>query len=86
MVTPADPNDLADAAIRLRYSETSDQVRHAILVLKWRGGAQERTIRDFRMESGGMHIGAPSRNCRDVFTGMPVLDTNDANLRQGSAP
>ena len=86
MVTPVDPSDLADVVILLRYNETRREVRQAISVTKKRGGAHELTIRDPRTENGGLHIHAPLRNFRSVMTGVPVLDTNAADLREGSAP
>ena len=59
MITPVDASYLADAVILMRYYETKGEVRQAISVMKKRGGAHERTIRDFRMENGGIHIGPP---------------------------
>ena len=59
MITPVDASYLADAVILMRYYETKGEVRQAISVMKKRGGAHERTIRDFRMENGGIHIAPP---------------------------
>jgi circadian clock protein KaiC len=43
--------------------------------MKKRGGAHERTIREFKMESGGIRLGPQLREFRGVLTGMPVLET-----------
>lgn len=37
-------------------------------MIKKRGGAHERTIREFKMESGRIHVGAPLRDFRGVLT------------------
>ena len=52
MITPVDASYLADAVILLRYFEARGEVRQAISVVKKRGGAHERTIREFRLERG----------------------------------
>ncbi len=72
MITPVDASYLADAVILMRYYETKGEVRQVVSVMKKRGGAHERTIRDFRMENGGIHIGAPLRDFRGVLTGVPI--------------
>ncbi len=74
MNTPVDASYLADAVILMRYYERKGEVRQAISVVKKRGGAHERTIRDFRLESGGIKIGEPLREFRGVLTGVPVLE------------
>ena len=86
MVAPVDPSNRADVVLLLRCDITRREVRQAISVTMKRGCAHELTIRDFRMTNGGMHIHAPLRNFRSVSTGVPVLETNDADLREGSAP
>ena len=51
MIAPVDASYLADAVILLRYYEAEGEIRQAISIVKKRGGAHERTIRDFRMEA-----------------------------------
>ncbi|MES2185712.1 MAG: ATPase domain-containing protein [Pseudomonadota bacterium] len=72
MQTPVDASYLADAVVLLRYFEIDGEVRQAISVLKKRGGAHERSIRDFTMDREGVHIGEPLRNFRGILTGIPV--------------
>jgi len=72
MQTPVDASYLADAVVLLRYFELDGEVRQAISVLKKRGGAHERTIRDFSMTSTGLHVGEPLRNFRGILTGIPI--------------
>ena len=75
MVTPIDASYLADAVILMRYFEAEGEVRQAISVVKKRGGEHERTIREFRLESGGLLLGPPLKQFRGVLTGVPVYDS-----------
>ncbi len=86
MATPVDASYLADAVILMRYYESRGEVRQAISVIKKRGGAHERTIREFTMEHGGIHIGAPLRDFRGVLTGVPIHEKDEDNLRAGNRP
>jgi circadian clock protein KaiC len=74
MNTPVDASYLADAVILMRYYETKGEVRQAISVVKKRGGAHERTIRDFRLEKGRITVGPPLREFRGVLTGVPIYE------------
>ena len=73
MQTPVDASYLADSVLLLRYFEAGGEVRQAISVMKKRGGAHERTIRDFSMDARGLHVGPPLRQFRGILTGVPVL-------------
>jgi circadian clock protein KaiC len=72
MQTPVDASYLADAVVMLRYYESRGMVHQAISVMKKRGGAHERAIRDFRLDSGGIHVGESLTRFRGVLTGVPV--------------
>ena len=74
MDSPVDASYLADAVILMRYFEAEGEVRQAISVMKKRGGAHERTIREFRMTDGKIGIGPPLREFRGILTGVPVYD------------
>ena len=78
MITPVDASYLADAVILMRYFETKGEVRQAISVVKKRGGAHERTIREFRL-AGGRH-----QRGRAV-AGIPRRAHRRAHLRRGQA-
>ena len=84
MISPVDASYLADAVILLRYFESRGEVRQAISVVKKRGGAHERTIREFRMENGKISVGRPLRDFRGVLTGVPILEVSAAELRKPS--
>ena len=68
----ADISYLADAVILLRYFEASGEVRQAISVVKKRSGDHERTIREARVQRGGLHLGEPLREFQGVLTGVPT--------------
>ena len=67
----ADISFLADSVLLLRYFEVSGEVRQAVSVVKRRGGDHERTIREARVQHGGLHVGAPLREFQGVLTGVP---------------
>jgi circadian clock protein KaiC len=78
MTSPVDASYLADAVILLRYFESQGEVRQAISVVKKRGGAHERTIREFRMDAGGIQVGPPLSEFRGILTGVPTFEGQKA--------
>jgi circadian clock protein KaiC len=82
MTTPLDASYLADAVLLLRYFEAQGEVRQAISVMKKRGGEHERTIREFRLAEGAIHVGEPLRRFRGVLTGVPQYDGGDTTLQR----
>jgi circadian clock protein KaiC len=79
MVAPVDASYLADTVILMRYFEMKGEVRQAISVVKKRGSAHERTIREFRLENGQIIVGEPLREFRGVLTGVPVYEGPDSS-------
>jgi circadian clock protein KaiC len=75
MTVPVDVSYLADAVVLIRYFEAEGEVRQAISVMKMRGGAHERTIREFRMKDGRISVGEPLRDYHGVLTGVPQKRT-----------
>lgn len=67
----AEVSYLADTVVLLRYFEFQGRVRQAISVVKKRSGAHERTIRECRIERGGMNVGLPLHEFQGVLTGVP---------------
>ena len=82
MQSPIDLSFLADTVILMRYFEAGGEVRQAISVLKKRMGKHERTIREFRVDTGGIHIGPPLTAFRGVLTGVPVFEGIKADLME----
>jgi circadian clock protein KaiC len=74
MVTPVDASYLADAVVLMRYFETQGEVRQAISIVKKRGGAHERTIREIRFAPGRISLGEPLREFRGILTGVPTFE------------
>jgi circadian clock protein KaiC len=85
MQTPADASYLADAVVLMRYFEAAGEVRQAISVVKKRGGAHERSIREFRLSSEGIEVGEPLRHFRGVLTGVPMFEGSAGPLISGRA-
>lgn len=77
MQAPVDASYLADAVVLMRYFESKGAVRQAVSVIKKRGGAHERTIREFKMENGRIRVGEPLKDFRGVLTGVPVFEGAD---------
>ncbi|HWP72245.1 MAG TPA: ATPase domain-containing protein, partial [Gemmatimonadaceae bacterium] len=71
MSAPVDASYLADSVVLMRYFELDGEVRQAISVVKMRGGAHERTIREFKMRDGQITVGEPLRDYRGVLSGVP---------------
>jgi circadian clock protein KaiC len=78
MNAPVDASYLADAVVLLRYFELRGEVRQALSVMKKRGGAHERTIREFRFGPKGITVGDALRQFRGVLTGVPVFEPGEA--------
>jgi circadian clock protein KaiC len=86
MVAPVDASYLADAVILMRYFEVNGEVRQAVSVVKKRGGAHERTIREFRLEPGRISLGEPLREFRGILTGVPIFKgPGDVSTREETA-
>jgi circadian clock protein KaiC len=73
MRSPVDLTYLADSVIMLRYFEALGRVRRAISVIKKRGGPHEDTIREFRIDGSGIHVGDPLHEFQGVLRGVPTF-------------
>ncbi|MHB2209218.1 ATPase domain-containing protein [Methylobacterium sp. CM6257] len=78
--TPVDLTYLADTVLLLRYFEARGQVRRAISVVKKRTGRHEDTIREYRIGSSGLAIGAPLTEFQGVLRGVPVYVGKEKDL------
>jgi circadian clock protein KaiC len=71
---PVDLSYLADTVMSVRYFEAGGAVKQALSVIKKRSGHHEKTIREFRLESGlGLRIGPPLTQFHGVLTGAPIF-------------
>jgi circadian clock protein KaiC len=79
MKAPVDVSYLADAVILMRYFEAKGEVRQAVSIVKKRGGAHERSIREFRLETGRITLGPPLSGFRGILTGTPLAASDKDN-------
>jgi circadian clock protein KaiC len=71
-VTEAHISTLTDSIILLRYVEMYGEMRRGLTVLKMRGSAHDKDIREFNIDGSGMHIGKPFRRVAGILAGNPV--------------
>lgn len=76
MDSPVDVSYLADTVLLLRYFENAGAIRQAVSVMKKRHGSHERTIRELRLASDGIHVGDPLTAFEGVLTGTPRYHGN----------
>jgi circadian clock protein KaiC len=70
-VTESHISTITDSIILLRYVEMLGEMRRGITVLKMRGSMHDKDIREFSIDSAGMHIGLPFRNVSGILSGFP---------------
>ncbi len=73
MRSPLDVSYLADTVILMRYFEAAGQFRQAISVIKRRTGPHERSIREFKLDSEGIHVGPPLTDFHGIMQGAPTF-------------
>jgi circadian clock protein KaiC len=73
---------LADTVIHLRFFEAMGRVRTAVSVLKKRLGPHDKSIRELRITSGGIEVGAPIKNFRGILTGVPLFHGEQRELME----
>lgn len=76
----AEVSYLADTVVLLRYFEHAGSVRQAISVVKKRSGPHEHTIRECRVDRGGLIVGDPLTEFHGVLTGVPTYTGGTAPL------
>lgn len=82
-VTGAHVSTITDAIILLRYVEVAGEMRRAITVLKMRGSAHDKSIRQFTIDDTGLQIGVPFGDVTGVI-GAPPRPGGDGALQRGS--
>lgn len=71
-VTEAHISTITDSIILLRYVEMSGQMRRALAVLKMRGSAHDKDIREYSIDDHGMKIGHAFRGVYGILAGNPI--------------
>ncbi len=70
-ITEAHISTITDSIILLRYVEMFGEITRGLTVLKMRGSAHDKEIREFSVDASGMHIGQAFRNVTGILTGNP---------------
>jgi circadian clock protein KaiC len=71
-ITETHISTLTDSIILLRYVEMFGEMKRGLTVLKMRGSAHDKAIREFTIDKGGMRMGRPFRNVTGILAGAPV--------------
>jgi len=71
-ITEAHISTITDVIILLRYVETGSILRRGIAVIKMRGSEHDKQIREFTIDSKGLHIGRPFKNVENILLGVPT--------------
>ena len=71
-ITESSISTLTDAIILLRYVEMFGEMKRGLTVLKMRGSAHDKSIREFTIGKGGMQMGRPFRNVTGILGGAPM--------------
>ena len=71
-ITETHISTLTDSIILLRYVEMFGEMKRGLTVLKMRGSAHDKGIREFTIDKGGMIMGRPFRNVTGILAGAPV--------------
>jgi circadian clock protein KaiC len=83
-VTEAHISSITDSIILLRYVEMYGEMRRGLTVLKMRGSAHDKEIREFMIDGHGMHIGKAFRDVSGILAGRPVQVTPGEIERMGT--
>lgn len=71
-ITEAHVSTLTDSIILLRYVEMFGEMKRGLTVLKMRGSAHDRGIREFTVDARGMRLGRRFRNVTGILSGAPM--------------
>ena len=85
MQTALNVSYIADTVVLLRFFEAAGRVRKAISIIKNRGGAHEETIRELRIDTTGLRVGAVLSGFAGVLTGTPTYTGNVSPLLESRA-
>ncbi|NTW02086.1 MAG: circadian clock protein KaiC, partial [Oscillochloris sp.] len=69
-ITEAHISTITDSIILMRYVELFGEMRRGLTVLKMRGSAHDKEIREFMIDGGGLHIGKPFRTISGILSGQ----------------
>ncbi len=64
---------LSDDLIRLRFVSLKSQLRKVLIIIKMRGGAHSKDIREYEITSTGVKIGERLEDYQALITGIPAF-------------
>lgn len=70
-VTESHISTITDSIILLRYVETGGEMHRGLTILKMRGSAHDKGVKEFRIDGSGMHIGRSFGNVVGIVSGSP---------------
>jgi len=76
---------MADTVIMFRYFEAGGRIRKAISVIKNRSGAHEDSIRELRIDAGGLRLSEPLKDFSGILTGTPQYVGESGSLLDSNA-
>jgi circadian clock protein KaiC len=82
MESPVDMTYLSDTILLLRFFEAAGRMRRAVSVVKKRTGMHETLIREYRINGGGIRVGAPLEQFQGVLMGSPSFSGDASALLQ----
>src|SRR5438034_11429419 len=71
-ITESSISTLTDAIILLRYVEMFGEMKRGLTVLKMRGSAHEKSIREFTIGKGGMQLAREFRTVTGILGAAPI--------------
>lgn len=80
-ITETHISTITDQIILLRYVELHGEMRRGLAVLKMRGTWHEKAIREYTIDSTGMHIAKTFRGIHGILSGSPTYDYSDERER-----
>jgi circadian clock protein KaiC len=74
-ITETHISTITDSIILLRYVESNGEMRRGLAVVKMRGSAHDKNIREYLISSDGLHIVEPFRGIFGILSGNFQLAT-----------
>jgi circadian clock protein KaiC len=82
-ITETEISSITDTIILLRYVEILGEIRRGMTVLKMRGSAHDKSIREYHIDGKGVHIGEAFRDVAGIMTGTPTRHALAEEERMG---
>ena len=81
-ITESNISTLTDSIVLLRYVEMFGEMKRGLTVLKMRGSAHDKAIREFTIGKGGMQMGRAFRNVTGTCSSPAVARGCAINRRR----